>query len=64
MFERILNTPAQSSNHCLGKLKNLIRLILLQCKFYHFKIQTLGIWFKDTAKAFGDFLKKPKKCMK
>ena len=35
----------------------------MQCKFYHFKIQTLGIWFKDTAKAFDDFLNKPKKCM-
>ena len=29
-----------SATHCLEKLKMLIRLIYLQCKFINFKIQT------------------------
>ena len=37
-----------SATHCLGKLRMLIRLIQLQCKFTHFKTQTLplnrGLW--------------------
>ena len=40
MFDRVLNMHLQSATHCLGKLRTLIRLIQLQGKFTHFKVQT------------------------
>ena len=39
-LEKVLNTPQYSATQCLEKLRTLIRLIQLQCKFTHFKIQT------------------------
>ena len=57
MFDRVLNTHLQSAT-CLGKLRTLIRLIQLQCKFTHLKIQTqLPYGFFDSSKTILNKLK-------
>ena len=38
-------TTLQSPTICLGKLRTLRRLIQLQCKFTHFKIQKATTYF-------------------
>ena len=40
MLDTVKNTNLESATRCLEKLKMLIRLIQLQSKFTHFKIQT------------------------
>ena len=40
MLHRALDTHLYSATYCLGKLRTLIRLIQLQCKYTHFSTLT------------------------
>ena len=40
MLRRALDTHLYSATYCLGKLRTLIRLIQLQCKYIHFSTLT------------------------